>query len=118
VGILPCPGSAPTCADAEIITIGPVRHLLCRRSESGFLADKGFNGRAFTDPPCRARITNLVPPTKAERATMPRSLQKIIAEWRNRVETTFREPTDTMDLALGAPAPGACRPGAAPHQIA
>ncbi len=30
---------------------------------------------------------------------MPRTLQTIIAQWRNRVETTFRELTDTMELA-------------------
>ena len=30
---------------------------------------------------------------------MPGILQKIIAEWRNRVETTFKEITDQMELA-------------------
>ena len=40
-----------------------------------------------------------MPPTKAQRKTMPKVLQKIIAEWRNRIETTFRELTDTMELA-------------------
>ena len=33
------PGPKPACTDAEIITIVLVRHLLCRRSESGFLAE-------------------------------------------------------------------------------
>jgi hypothetical protein len=61
------PGPAPACTDAELLTIALVRHLLGRRSESGFLAqirrdwlhlfpqaarfgrdgDKGFNGTAF-----------------------------------------------------------------------
>jgi hypothetical protein len=58
----------------------------------GLLNDKGFNGRAFTASLAAHGITNLVPPTKTERTTMPAALQKIIAEWRNRVETTFREP--------------------------
>jgi hypothetical protein len=30
---------------------------------------------------------------------MPAVLQKIIAEWRNRVEATFAEITDLMELA-------------------
>ena len=33
------PGPKPACTDPEIITIVLVRHLLCRRSESGFLAE-------------------------------------------------------------------------------
>lgn len=35
------PGPVPACTDAEILTIGLVRHLLGRRSESGFLAEIG-----------------------------------------------------------------------------
>lgn len=65
----------------------------------GLLNDKGFNGKAFTESLAAQGVTNLVPPTKAGRKTMPRALQKVIAEWRNRVETTFRELTDTMELA-------------------
>jgi hypothetical protein len=30
---------------------------------------------------------------------MPRILQKVIAEWRNRVEASFGEITDLMELA-------------------
>jgi hypothetical protein len=30
---------------------------------------------------------------------MPQILRKIIAEWRNRIETTFKEITDQMELA-------------------
>jgi hypothetical protein len=33
------PGPKPTCSDAELITIELVRHLLGRRSESGFVAE-------------------------------------------------------------------------------
>ena len=74
---------------------------LCQGAEHlvGLLNDKGFNGRAFTELLAEHGLTNLVPPTKAQRKTMSRTLQKIIAEWRNRVETTFGELTDTMDLA-------------------
>ena len=41
----------------------------------------------------------LVPPAKDQRQQMPPTLQKIIAEWRNRIETTFGEITDQMELA-------------------
>ena len=74
---------------------------LCAGAEhlAGLLNDKGFNGRAFTALLAEHGLTNVVPPTRAQRKTMPRTLQKIIAEWRNRIETTFGELTDTMDLA-------------------
>ena len=65
----------------------------------GLLNDKGFTGREFTESLAEQGITNLVPPTKAQRKTMPSALQKITAEWRNRIETTFGELTDTMELA-------------------
>ena len=41
----------------------------------------------------------LVPPDKGQRAAMPSILRKVIAEWRNRVETTFSEITVHMELA-------------------
>ena len=41
----------------------------------------------------------LVPPRKDQRATMPAMLLKVIAEWRNRVETVFAEITGQMELA-------------------
>lgn len=66
---------------------------------TGLLNDKGFNGRKFTASLAEMGITNLVPPTKAERKTMPAWLQKIIAEWRNRIEVTNGELTDAMELA-------------------
>lgn len=65
----------------------------------GLLNDKGFNGKAFTESLAEQGITNLVPPTRAQRKTMSSGLRKVIAEWRNRVETTFFEITDTMELA-------------------
>jgi hypothetical protein len=65
----------------------------------GLLNDKGFNGATFTESLASQGIYNLVPPTKAQRKTMPKVLQKIIAQWRNRIETTFGELTDRMELA-------------------
>jgi IS5 family transposase len=63
------------------------------------LADKGFSGRAFAAAQAARDTAVLVPPGKKERAAMPSSLLKVIAEWRNRVETTFSEITDRMELA-------------------
>jgi hypothetical protein len=41
------PGPAPTCSDAEVLTIALVRHLLARRSERGFLEEVRRDWRAY-----------------------------------------------------------------------
>jgi Transposase DDE domain. len=66
---------------------------------AGLLADKGFNGKKFAESLAAEGISILVPPTKNQRKTMSPGLQKVIAEWRNRIETTFGEITDQMELA-------------------
>jgi Transposase DDE domain len=63
------------------------------------LADKGFNGKAFAAQQAARGTAVLVPPTKDQRKRMPAILQKVIAEWRNRVEASFGEITDLMELA-------------------
>jgi hypothetical protein len=63
------------------------------------LADKGFSGRAFAAGLAARGTAVLVPPGKKQRAVMPSVLLKVIAEWRNRIETTFSEITDRMELA-------------------
>ena len=63
------------------------------------LADKGFNGKAFAAAQAARGTAVLVPPGKKQRAAMPSSMLKAIAEWRNRIETTFSEITDRMELA-------------------
>jgi Transposase DDE domain len=63
------------------------------------LADKGFSGRAFAAAQAARGTAVLVPPGKGQRAAMPSILRKVIAEWRNRIETTFSEITDRMELA-------------------
>jgi Transposase DDE domain len=63
------------------------------------LADKGFSGRAFAAELAAGGTAVLVPPGKKQRAAMPSALLKVIAEWRNRIETTFSEITDRMELA-------------------
>jgi hypothetical protein len=63
------------------------------------LADKGFSGKAFAAQQAARGTAVLVPPAKGKRAAMSSILQKVIAEWRNRIETTFKEITDQMELA-------------------
>ena len=41
----------------------------------------------------------LVPPAKDQRASMPAIVLTVIARWRNRIEATFGEITDQMELA-------------------
>jgi hypothetical protein len=63
------------------------------------LTDKGFSGRAFAARLAVHGTALLVPPAKDQRATMAPILLKVIAQWRNRVETTFSEITNLMELA-------------------
>src|SRR3954465_1764165 len=67
------------------------------------LGHKRFDGRPFAAAQAGRGTAVLVAPTKAQRARMPRCLQRVIACWRNRVEITFGELTDRMEL----PRPGA-----------
>lgn len=66
---------------------------------AGLLCDKGFNGKAFAAELAERGIAVLIPPTKVQRRTMPKMLQTVIAQWRNRVETSLGEITDLMELA-------------------
>ena len=63
------------------------------------LADKGFNGTAFAAQQAARGTAVLVPPAKDQRAAMAPILLKVIAQWRNRIETTFSEITNLMELA-------------------
>ncbi|MCW2892181.1 MAG: Mobile element protein [Actinomycetia bacterium] len=63
------------------------------------LADKGFSGRGFAAAQAAHGTAVLVPPGRKERDAMPSALLKVIAEWRNRIETTFSEITDRMEVA-------------------
>src|SRR5512135_730900 len=63
------------------------------------LVDKGFNGKAFAACQAARGTAVLLPPAKGQRHRMPAILRKIIAEWRNRIETTFQEITGQMELA-------------------
>ena len=75
----------------DLLQAGPPhRDLLC---------DKGFNGKAFAAGQASRGTAVLVPPAKDQRASMPAILQKVIAQWRNRIEASFGEITDLMGLA-------------------
>jgi hypothetical protein len=63
------------------------------------LLDKGFAGAAFAAAQAARGTAVLIPPAKGQRHTMPPILRTIIAHWRNRIETTFAEITDQMELA-------------------
>ena len=76
---------------ADLLEAGPAPRDL--------LADKGFSGRAFAAAQAARGTAVLVPPGKKQRAGTPSGLLKVIAEWRNRIETTFSEITDRMELA-------------------
>jgi hypothetical protein len=63
------------------------------------LVDKGCTGKAFAAGQARRGTAVLIPPAKGQRHQMPPIPRKIIAEWRNRIETTFKEITGQMELA-------------------
>ncbi len=69
------------------------------------LVDEGFSGWAFAAAQATRSTAVLVPPGKRQRAAMPSILLKVISKWRNRIETTFSEFTDRMELARHASAP-------------
>ncbi|MCA0438793.1 MAG: transposase [Actinobacteria bacterium] len=56
----------------------------------GLLTDKGFSSAQVRATLAAQGITLLVPPTKKQRASMPPTLQAVIAAWRNRIEPRSR----------------------------
>jgi hypothetical protein len=88
--IVPAAVNERDVADDLLETGPPPRDLL---------VDKGFSGKAFAAGQARRGTAVLLPPAKGQRHRMPPILRKIIAEWRNRIETTFKEITDQMELA-------------------
>ncbi len=73
------------CGDAAII--------------DALLLDKGFSGSTFAQQMTTADIEVIIPPTRVQRRTMPKLVQRLIAKFRNRVEASFKEITDQMELA-------------------
>ena len=95
VAIPPRPGPAPGCSDAELLAIV----METGRPPRDLLVDKGFTGKAFAAGQAACGTAVLLPPAKGGGHRMPPVLRKIIAEWRNRIETTFKEITDQMEIA-------------------
>jgi hypothetical protein len=89
-GIVPAAVNERDVADDLLHAGPPPRDLLL---------DKGFAGAAFAAAQAARGTAVLIPPAKGQRHAMPPILRKIIAEWRNRIETTFAELTDLMGLA-------------------
>ena len=89
-GIVPAAVNERDVAEDLLATGPPPRDLLL---------DKGFTGAAFAAGQAARGTAVLLPPTKSQRHTMPPILRTIIAQWRNRIETTFGEITDHMELA-------------------
>jgi hypothetical protein len=78
-----------------------VADLICGDTAAidALLLDKGFNGTPFAAQMATADIEVIIPPTRAQRRTMPKPVQHLIARFRNRVEASFKEITDRMKLA-------------------
>jgi Transposase DDE domain len=89
-GIVPAAVNERNVADDLLHATPPPRDLLL---------DKGVTGAAFAARQAARGTAVLTPPAKGQRHTMPPILRKIIAQWRNRIETTFAEITDQMELA-------------------
>ena len=89
-GIVPAAVNERDVAEDLLDTGPPPRDLLL---------DKGFTGAAFAARQAARGTAVLIPPAKGQRHTMPPILQTIIAQWRNRIETTFGQITDQMELA-------------------
>jgi len=88
--IVPAAVNEREVADDLLRTGPPPRDLLC---------DKGFNGKAFAAGQAARGTAVPVPPAKDQRASLPAILLKVIAQWRNRAETSFSEITERMELA-------------------
>src|SRR5215471_5834709 len=89
-GIVPAAINERDVAD-DLLQAGPPPRDL--------LLDKGFAGAAFAARQAARGTAVLIPPAKGQRHAIPSILRTIIAEWRNRIETTFGEITDLMGLA-------------------
>jgi hypothetical protein len=72
--------------------------LLAGLHDLPLLADKGVAGRVVTRDLAEQHIDLLTPPTKCQRTTMPKPLQRFIAAHRNRIEGVFGTSKDLFHL--------------------
>jgi hypothetical protein len=70
-----------------------------RRRHRRAAAGNGSTGSRFAAEMAEAGIEVIIPPTRAQRQTMPKTPQRLMARLRNRVEASFTEITDQMELA-------------------
>ena len=63
------------------------------------LAGQGLQRQGLRRRPGRPRHRRARPARQRPARQHAAILQKVIAEWRNRIETTFKEITDQMELA-------------------
>jgi DDE family transposase len=87
--VVPAAVNEREIAEDLLDTGPPPRDLLC---------DKGFTGKAFAAGQATRGTAVLVPPAKNQRASTPAILLTVIAQWRNRIETSFAEITERMGL--------------------
>jgi hypothetical protein len=72
--------------------------LVAGMSDLALLADKGLAGRVFTADLAEQGIGLLTPPTKRQRTSMPKAVQRFIAAHRNRIEGVFTTGKDQFHL--------------------
>jgi hypothetical protein len=61
IAIAARPGPAPACSDARLLAITVVRHLPCRRSEAGFLAEVARDwAHLFPHLPCQSEANRRI----------------------------------------------------------
>src|SRR5437660_1047426 len=97
------PGPAPACTDAELLTIALGRRVVRAwsivpaavderqigtdlvagdaASIDALLLDKGFTGIRFASEMASGGIDVIIPPTKKQRTTLPKTLQRLIARF-------------------------------------
>lgn len=72
--------------------------LVAGLHDLSLLSDKGLRGQALTATLAEQHIVLLTPPTKRERTTMPKDVQRFIAAHRNRIEGVFTTTKDQFHL--------------------
>jgi len=73
--------------------------LLDGCTPTGLLLDRGFIGREWAEQQAELGRQIVISPGRKQRQTLPRAYLSAIAAFRNRVETTFAQITDSLELA-------------------
>jgi DDE family transposase len=89
-----CWAIVPAAVNEREVLLALVEHL----AKLKVLADKGLRGQHVTQELAAQGILLLTPPTRKDRATLPKVLQRFIATHRNRIEGTFTTEKDQLHL--------------------